>query len=448
MEGVPVSFVLVWSGATRKKRSISLLKHSIGQPMVSLNCAVMTTNTCRSRREASIRCSASLADYSGRGVIVGLNQYSHDASCCVVDAESGEILMAIEKERLTRVRHDGGPTGECLRACLSALDLELDDVRLVVANNHHFRIAPFERRLPFQTKLGIYPTSDYADAWNLTRNIPKLEISHHLAHAWSVLPFWRASEDAVIVVMDGMGEAYKDLTTGNMSTIDEHDSDYVCDWNSCNCENIREFPTREQILSGGRGYREAETVFLQERQSETGRLQCIFKRWTEERSPPELYNHGFENMESLGAVYSRISSHIFGHWNVCGKVMGLAPLASTWQSPIPPQLFQGSLWDGDLKIDWKLLETLPNPGEWSSEHHHRFYAGLASRVQTDLEHCVLEFLQRIRTTTGANTLYLAGGVALNSTLNGKILRESGFEHVRITPFPGDEGSEYALAQGR
>lgn len=44
----------------------------------------------------------------------------------------------------------------------------------------------------------------------------------------------------------------------------------------------------------------------------------IYKRWTLERSPPELYNHGFENMESLGAVYSRVSSHIFGDWNACG----------------------------------------------------------------------------------------------------------------------------------
>lgn len=45
----------------------------------------------------------------------------------------------------------------------------------------------------------------------------------------------------------------------------------------------------------------------------------IYKRWTRERSPPELYNHGFENMESMGAVYSRVSSHIFGDWNACGE---------------------------------------------------------------------------------------------------------------------------------
>ena len=44
-------------------------------------------------------------------------------------------------------------------------------------------------------------------------------------------------------------------------------------------------------------------------------FQPVFKRFTEENTPPTLYNHGFENMDSLGGVYSRASSHIFGDWN-------------------------------------------------------------------------------------------------------------------------------------
>ena len=46
----------------------------------------------------------------------------------------------------------------------------------------------------------------------------------------------------------------------------------------------------------------------------------VHKRWIQEVSPPTLYNHGFENMGSAGAVYSRVSSNIFGDWNACGKV--------------------------------------------------------------------------------------------------------------------------------
>jgi hypothetical protein len=63
-------------------------------------------------------------------------------------------------------------------------------------------------------------------------------------------------------------------------------------------------------------YREAESAYLFDKLDITP----VFKRWTRERSPPELFNHGFENMESMGAVYSRLSSHVFGDWNTCGKV--------------------------------------------------------------------------------------------------------------------------------
>jgi hypothetical protein len=31
-------------------------------------------------------------------------------------------------------------------------------------------------------------------------------------------------------------------------------------------------------------------------------LTPVFKRWSREVSPPELYNHGFENMESMGKI--------------------------------------------------------------------------------------------------------------------------------------------------
>ena len=45
--------------------------------------------------------------------------------------------------------------------------------------------------------------------------------------------------------------------------------------------------------------REAESAYVF-----TGTtLSPIFKRWSREVSPPELYNHGFENMESMGMFF-------------------------------------------------------------------------------------------------------------------------------------------------
>jgi predicted NodU family carbamoyl transferase len=151
-------------------------------------------------------------------------------------------------------------------------------------------------------------------------------------------------------------------------------------------------------------------------------------------------------------VYSRCASHIFGDWNACGKVMGLAPWAEPEAQNLQ-ELMSGSLYDGTLSINSELMATLPHVNQWvedifsqadddmdpSDRDKLNMYRNLASQVQSDLERVVLQFLRDLKDTSGACNLVFAGGVALNSTLNGRILRESGFEHVYIPAHPGDEG---------
>ena len=148
-----------------------------------------------------------------KGLVVGLNKYSHDASCCLIDAASGKILFSQAKERLSRKKHDGGSIGSLLRYALQAVDAQVEDINCVVSNNHHFRVLPFENNIPYYSALNYIP-KDYMDADNLLngkRTIRKLELSHHLAHAWGCVgtsPF----NSGLVVVMDGMGEAYKYFT--------------------------------------------------------------------------------------------------------------------------------------------------------------------------------------------------------------------------------------------
>lgn len=65
--------------------------------------------------------------------------------------------------------------------------------------------------------------------------------------------------------------------------------------------------------------------------------------------------------------------------------------------------------------------------------------GLASRIQSDLETVAMDFVQHFKKETGEVNLCLAGGVALNSVLNGRLSRELGFENTFIPPYPGDDG---------
>ena len=285
-------------------------------------------------------------------LIVGVNKYSHDASCCIIDSDSGNVLFTQAKERISGRKHDGGSVGSIVRHGLHSIGADLKDVASVVSNNHHYRVNPFEERINFNKALNYVP-SEYDNEYNLFHGVEKLELSHHLAHAWSVVgtaPF----DQGLALVMDGMGESHKAMVE-DMLGLEEKSGDYIHDLKLLKSMGLQESDLFNRIaLSPASTYREAETAYLFDRAR--GLVVPVFKRWARERSPSELYNHGFENIDSignvssllhcvthsnhktltqvlyilcylLGAVYSRVSAHINGDWNACGKVMGLAPWA-------------------------------------------------------------------------------------------------------------------------
>jgi len=360
---------------------------------------------------------------------LGLNQYTHSASAVLLD-RSGEVVFALSKERITRKKHDGGDTAELVRHTLEQAGIGCSDLALVVANNHLFRIEPFEETLPWAAALDQYRPGYLSDD-NLLPGVRKVELSHHLAHAWSVMqdaPF----DDGLIVVMDGIGSTWHDLHAGDVAV------DTFTDLDLPKAEGFEQIPNEPDLTTG---WREGESAFL----FRGSDLTRTFKRWIAEKTPTFLYNYGFENMESLGAVYSRISSHVFGDWNACGKIMGLAPCADKWASDIPRRkVMSGPL--ENLKVNWSRLHAEPATNQWADESNHPKYARLADDAQKDLEDIALDFLKRLREKTGAANICLAGGVALNSTLNGRIHRELGFEQIYIPPAPGDDGVALGCAR--
>ena len=51
-----------------------------------------------------------------------------------------------------------------------------------------------------------------------------------------------------------------------------------------------------------------------------------------------------------------------------------------------------------------------------------------------------DFVRHFKDVTGEDNLCLAGGVALNSVLNGRLCRELGFgNRVYVPPYPSDDG---------
>jgi len=58
---------------------------------------------------------------------------------------------------------------------------------------------------------------------------------------------------------------------------------------------------------------------------------------------------------------------------------------------------------------------------------------------------VLRLVQTLREKTGEKNLCLAGGVAYNSVMNGRLVRESGYENIFVQPAAGDSGCAMGAA---
>jgi len=362
--------------------------------------------------------------------------------------------MVWAKERFSRRKHDGGDVGDLVQEALSRLDVSLDEVARVVSNNHHFRVLPYEKspaQLRWSAALG-HIDGGVGSEYNLLRDAQHFELSHHLAHVWSAVaqaPF----DDGLVVVMDGMGETYSAMN----AAADSGEKNYMHDL-KLESDDSWTIPAdiKAAAAKAVNDFREGESVytFRRDREKNTIRLTPVVKRWIEEQSPPTLYNHGFENMMSAGAVYSRVSSNIFGDWNACGKVMGLAPWHTVWNKDNTlPSLMSGSLLkEGGLIVDWEALKMNGKPlagnkyqldagaeGPVEGTDEARDAAALAQSIQLDLERVALQAVKELKLHTGEKNLCFCGGVGLNSVLNGKLTRQLGFEETFVPPYPGDDG---------
>jgi carbamoyltransferase len=73
------------------------------------------------------------------------------------------------------------------------------------------------------------------------------------------------------------------------------------------------------------------------------------------------------------------------------------------------------------------------------------YADIAASIQRATEEIMLKMIRAAHRQTGSKNLVMAGGVALNSAANGRLMREGPFENVFIQPAAGDAGGAIGAA---
>ena len=342
---------------------------------------------------------------AGRTYILGINAYDHDVSACLL--RDGAIAFAIVKERITREKHATGFYQEVVDYVLKAEGITLDDVDLVVRNSYILPVDELERRLAHEDLPECFAVSERKQAAKnpiyMSKSNKVVTLSHHLAHAYSAFaacPF----EEGVVMVVDGVGNYASDVT------------------------EPRQLTDKVNPLA-----RESESYY----KFSGSEIEALKKVWL---NPTRGFlSDEFYNMAGLGALYSRVSSYIFGDWNKCGEVMGLAPYGR--REIFPPLLH---LKNGELEVpDWNEEFNKPylpeTDDKWEANPAMRHWEDLAWRVQDDAEKVLLDRAIWLRKTTGAKNLCLAGGVALNCVANGRIVREAGYDNVWVQPAAGDDG---------
>ncbi len=319
---------------------------------------------------------------------------SHDGSACLL--RDGKICCAIEKERITRKKHDGGNDRAAIEYLLAAEQIRISDLALVVQNTYSgmlkFATGWFEGERP------------------MFGDVPVVTISHHLAHAYSAMatsPF----EDAAVLIVDGCGNAFDDCLDLAGATIpDAPEGEMAPLWH------------------------EKDSYY----RFDADGLRPVYKDFSPWGTGLKGYPmHPPTTRHSIGGIYAAASKYVFQGLDDPGKLMGLAPYGR-------PGVFNHEIFDLKngrvfLRYDW--MEAFRTPAHSAEDFRSRFqhYADLAFGIQRELERALLYLVRARHASAPHDNLCYAGGVALNAVANRRLLTEGPYKNLYIQPAAADNG---------
>ncbi len=317
---------------------------------------------------------------------------SHNGSAVLL--KDGKICVAIEKERITRKKHDGGNDSDAITYCLEAVGITLNDVSLVV-QCANFEVPRRERYKGQRLFAG--------------RALPELvSISHHLAHAYSAAgtcPF----DECAILVIDGSGSPMDqciDLAKGELLN-EGHENNIFCEKNS-----FYHFDGQK--------------------------VTTLIKDFSEFEDPDATGPWRMQTTKhSIGGFYASISHYVFGNLDDVGKLMGLAP----YGNPAAFNMQPFDMSDGIINVNtsWRESLTRPSKGYGDFKTDFQYYADVAAWAQQQIEQAVIYCFQDRLARFPHKQVCYSGGVALNAVANARLLNEKIVEELYLEPAAGDNG---------
>lgn len=349
--------------------------------------------------------------------ILGINAYHGGASACLI--KDGQLIAAAEEERFTRVKYWAGFPVKSIEFVLREAGISPEDLdhvgisrnptsnlvkKALFAFGHRPSANLVRDRLNNSMKVGnlksVFCERVGVDPSRISTKFHNVE--HHRAHmasAFFVSPF----KEAAILSVDGMGDF--------VSTM----------W--------------------GQGKDNKLTV-------------------TSEINFPH----------SLGIFYTAITQWLgFTKYGDEGKVMGLAPLGEPIYMDQMRQIVRIQR-DGtfDLDLDYFIHHAEGATMTWNEDEpvlgtlfSHELvrvfgeprvprspitkqHENVAASLQAMLEEAEFALVRKLERETKCEAICLAGGVALNSAFNGKILPNTNFKDIYIQPAAGDAGTSVGV----
>ncbi len=362
--------------------------------------------------------------------ILGISALYHDSAAALL--ADGELVAAGQEERFSRIKFDHRFPTQAINYCLRQAGITVQDLDYVVF---------YEKPLPKFERILLSHLDTFPRSWQVFREamiawlgeklwmrslmqsklpVPAeriLFVEHHLAHAASAM-YCSPFAEAAVLTIDGVGE----WTTGTLGLA-------TARWN---------------------GAGPANRIHL---------------------------THETRFPHSLGLLYSAFTAWLGFKVNSGEyKVMGMAPYGRPRYMDRLEKIVKvyddGSLW---LNMDYfsfhhsldqtynrRFVELFGPPrepeapfftrttgddirGRERQADENQYYADVAASVQRLTEEIMLKMAQTAHRQSGMRNLVMAGGVALNSVANGRIMRESPFEQVYIQPNAGDAGGALGAA---
>ena len=334
---------------------------------------------------------------------LGIN-YSqmHDSSACIV--RNGELLFAVAEERLSRVKHDALFPVLAVRACLDFACVRPDELDYICFGWSEPRVAYLHDLADFAR--GRHPVS-YLNVLNSTRHF--LSMRHQRGG-------WRRFTHLF------------GPTKARMSFVDHHLSHAISAY------AYSGFDEAAVVVVDGRGAWEATSIW----NGRKGRLQHVLTiPWP----------------NSLGLLYAAFTEYL-GFQPYCDewKVMGLAPYGRPGVDLRSFIRLDHGFYDVDAprligrgaSLASGIADRLGPQRMGESEIEDR-YKDIAFAVQDVCEEAMLAVVDLAVKRTGCRNLCLAGGVALNSKANGRVLASGLVEQVFIQPAAADDGAALGAA---